>query len=321
MDRNTNQPSRLPPLNALRAFEVAARHLSFATAAKELHVTPAAISHQIKGLEEHVGHLLFRRLKRGLELTRAGQALLPKLSEGFGRLGDAVEELRGIEEEGTLSVSAATSLASRWLTPRLHRFVSAHPDLDVRIHASTRLIDPKKGDPEGGDGDPGSPLEDADVAIRFGTGNYPGYRVDKLMAVAVTPMCSPRLLEGKRALRAPADLAQQVLIHDNVTFDDGSALWPTWLAAAGLPGLDASHGLRFSHAMLALEAAADGMGVALSMPVLAGADLASGRLVAPFSLSLPLKFAYYIVSAADTAERADVIAVRDWLLAEAKRIG
>jgi LysR family glycine cleavage system transcriptional activator len=319
MDRKTNQILRLPPLNALRAFEVAARHLSFAMAAKELHVTPAAISHQVKGLEEHLGHRLFRRLKRGLELTRPGQILLPKLSEGFARLGDAIEEMRDLDEEGSLAVSAATSLASRWLTPRLHRFVSAHPDLDVRIHASTRLIDPKKGDPAGGDGDPASPLEDADVAIRFGTGDYPGYRVDKLMTVAVTPMCSPRLLEGRRALRLPADLAQQVLIHDNVTYDDGSALWPTWLAAAGMPGLDSSHGLRFSHAMLALEAAADGMGVALSMPVLAGADLASGRLVAPFALSVPLKFAYYIVSAADTAERADVVAFRDWLLAEAKR--
>ncbi len=137
-----NGPLRLPPLNALRAYEVAARHLSFALAAKELHVTPAAISHQIKGLEEHLGQHLFRRLKRGLELTRAGQVLLPKLSEGFARLGAAVEELRSIEEEGSLAVSAATSFATRWLAPRLHRFVRAHPDLDVRIHASTRLIDP-----------------------------------------------------------------------------------------------------------------------------------------------------------------------------------
>jgi LysR family glycine cleavage system transcriptional activator len=303
----------------LRAFEAAARHLSFAMAAKELHVTPAAISHQVKGLEEHLSHRLFRRLKRGLELTRAGQILLPKLSEGFTRLGDAIEEMRGLDEEGALSVSAATSFTSRWLTPRLHRFVGAHPDLDVRVHASTRLIDPKKGDPAGGDGDPSAPLENADVAVRFGSGAYPGFRVDKLTNVTVTPMCSPKLLQGKRALRVPADLAQQVLIHDNVTYDDGGALWPAWLKAAGVEGMGTAHGLRFSHAMLALEAAADGMGVALSMPLLAGADLASGRLVAPFALALPLKFAYYIVSNADTAERADVAAFRDWLLAEAKK--
>src|SRR5262245_23130885 len=301
MDRKTSPkgPVRLPPLNALRAFESAARLLSFAAAARELHVTPAAISHQIKGLEDQLERPLFRRLKRGLELTRAGQVLLPKLTEGFERMGDAIEQLRLLDDEGVLSVSAATSLASRWLTPRLHRFVSAHPELDVRINASTRLIDPKQGDPAGGDGDPSSPMENADVAIRFGTGDYPGYRVDKLLAVTAIPMCSPKLLQGKNALRTPADLVNHLLIHDNVTNDDGGPLWEAWLNAAKVEGVDISHGLRFSHALLALEAAADGMGVALSMPVLAEADLASGRLVAPFKLALPLKFAYYIVSPPD----------------------
>ena len=309
---------RLPPLNALRAFEAAARHLSFAMAARELHVTPAAISHQIKGLEEHLDKRLFRRLKRGLELTRAGQVLLPKLSEGFGRLGDAVEELRSIDEEGTLAVSAATSFATRWLAPRLHRFVSAHPDLDVRINASTRLIDPNSEQMTHMDALTGSPVEDADIAVRFGTGDYPGFRVERLMQVAVTPMCSPRLLEVQ-PLRNPADLRNHVLIHDNVRADEGQSLWNAWFEAAGLPEMDTSHGLRFSHAMLALEAAADGMGVTLGMPVLAGSDLASGRLVAPLALSLPLKFAYYIVSGVDTAERDDVVAFRNWLLAEASR--
>lgn len=310
---------RLPPLNALRAFETAARHLSFAMAAKELHVTPAAISHQVKGLENYFGQRLFRRLKRGLELTRAGQVLLPKLSEGFVRLGDAVAELRSIAEEGTLAVSAAPSFATRWLAPRLHRFVAGNPDLDVRINASTRLIDPSKDPAVSGDTVVGSPVEDADIVVRFGTGDYPGFRVDKLLNVAVTPMCSPRLLNNGPPLRVPADLKQHVLIHDNVLYDDGRSLWDAWFEAAGLPDMDTSHGLRFSHALLALEAAADGMGVAMGMPVLAGSDLASGRLVAPLPLSLPLKFAYYIVSGSDTAERADVVAFRDWLFAEAKK--
>jgi len=322
MDRKPNQSSlpglRLPPLNALRAFETAARHLSFAMAAKELHVTPAAISHQVKGLEDYFGQRLFRRLKRGLELTRAGQVLLPKLSEGFGRLGDAVAEMRSIEE-GTLAVSAAPSFATRWLAPRLHRFVSAHPELDVRINASTRLIDPNKDPETSGDTVVGSPVEDADIVVRFGTGDYPGFRVDRLLSVAVTPLCSPRLLKGGHALRVPADLKHQVLIHDNVRYDDGRSLWDAWFEAAGLQDMDTSHGLRFSHALLALEAAADGMGVTMGMPVLAGTDLASGRLIAPLPLSLPLKFAYYIVSGADTAERADVVAFRDWLFAEAKK--
>ena len=321
MDRKTNQEAgaRLPPLNALRAFEAAGRRLSFAMAAKELHVTPAAISHQLKGLEDYLGQRLFRRLKRGLELTRAGQVLLPKLSEGFERLADAVEDMRSIEEEGTLAVSAATSFATRWLAPRLHRFVSAHPDLDVRINASTRLIDPSKDELASGDAAAGSPVEDADIVVRFGTGDYPGFRVDKLLSVAVTPMCSPRLLKSGLPLKTPADLKQHVLIHDNVRYDDGGPLWDAWFEAAGLPKMATSHGLRFSHALLALEAAADGMGVAMGMPVLAGSDLASGRLVAPLPLSLPLKFGYFIVSGADTAERADVIAFRDWLFEEAAR--
>jgi LysR family glycine cleavage system transcriptional activator len=314
---------RLPPLNALRAFVAAASHLSFATAARELHVTPAAISHQIKGLEEHLGLRLFRRLTRGLELTRAGQALFPKLREGFGRLSEALDEMRAIEEPGTLAVSAATSFATRWLAPRLHRFVAAHPELDVTINASTRLIDPKKDDFASGDALSGSPMEDADIVVRFGTGAYPGFRVDKLLPVSVTPMCSPRLAEGKNPgshpLRVPADLRHHVLIHDNVSFDDGGPLWDAWLAKAGIDGFDTSRGLRFSHAMLALEAAAEGMGVALGMPVLAGPDLAAGRLVAPLKLSLPLKFAYYIVSDESAAERSDVAAFRNWLLAEAAR--
>lgn len=310
---------RLPPLNALRAFEAAARHLSFAMAAKELHVTPAAVSHQVKGLEEHLRQRLFRRLARGLELTRAGRAFLPKLREGFERFGEALDELRAIQDSGTLAVSAAPSLATRWLAPRLHRFVGAHPELDVRINASTRLIDPNSNPETPVDALAGSPVEDADIVVRFGTGDYPGFRVDRLLLVAVTPMCSPRLLDGGHPLRAAADLKQQVLIHDNVRYDDGRPLWDAWFESAGMPGTDTSHGLRFSHAMLALEAAADGMGVALGMPVLAGSDLASGRLVAPLALSLPLKYAYYIVSGADTAERSDVAAFRNWLLAEAAR--
>lgn len=310
---------RLPPLNALRAFEAAARHLSFSMAARELHVTPAAISHQVKGLEGDLGQRLFRRLKRGLELTRAGQALHPGLREGFQRLGAAIDELRTSNETGALSVSAATSFATRWLAPRLHRFVAAHPELDVRINASMRLVDASSGELGPGDTVAGSPMEDADIVVRFGTGDYPGYRIDKLLSVAVTPMCSPRLLEGGHALRDAADLKRQVLIHDNLLFDDGRSLWDAWFEAAGLPGTDTSHGLRFSHSMLALEAAADGIGVALGMPVLAGSDLASGRLIAPLALALPLKSAYYVVSVADADESSDVAAFRNWLLAEALR--
>ncbi len=309
----------MPPLNALRAFEAAARHLSFALAARELHVTPAAVSHQVKGLEQNLGVPLFRRLARGLELTRAGQACLPGLRDGFDRLAAAVEQVRALGETRTLAVSAAPSFATRWLAPRLHRFVGAHPDLDVRINASAQLIDPSKGDVRHDGEAGGSMMEDADIAIRFGTGEYPGFRVDKLLPAAVTPMCSPQLLEGERPLREPADLKHHVLIHDNVSSDDGRALWQVWLEAAGVEDVDVSHGLRFNHAMMALEAAADGLGVALGMPVLAAADLAAGRLVRPFKLVLPLKFGYHAVSAAEASQRPDIAAFREWLLAEARR--
>lgn len=307
----------LPPLNSLRVFEAAARHLSFAPAARELHVTPAAVSHQVKGLEERLGVRLFRRLARGLQLTRAGQAGLPALREGFERLAEAVEQIRMHEESRTLAVSAAPSFATKWLAPKLHRFVRAHPDLDVRISASTRLIDPARDALATGEEQNGSPIGDADIAIRFGTGDYPGFRVETLLAAAVTPMCSPSLLAGEHPLREPEDLRHHVLIYDNVFYDDGRSLWDAWLEAAGIQGVDTSHGLCFNHAMLALDAAADGLGVTLGMPVLAAADLAAGRLVNPLARTLPLKFAYYIVCGEDTCERDDVVAFRNWLLEEA----
>lgn len=310
---------RLPPLNALRAFEAAARYLSFVQAAKELHVTPAAISHQVKGLEEDLAVKLFRRQASGLELTTAGRVCLPKLREGFDRLAEAVAQIRASDAPGTLAVSAAPTFATKWLAPRLHRFVAAHPSLDVRINASTRLIDATRNNAASGEAQPGSPMEDADIAIRFGTGLYPEYRVEKLFAVSVTPMCSQRLLAGERALREPADLRQHVLIHDNIQSDDARPLWQVWLDAAGVEGMDITHGLRFNHAVLALEAAADGLGVALGMPQIAALDLASGRLVAPFALRLPIASAYYLVCASERCERSDVAAFRDWIMQEAGR--
>ena len=309
----------MPTLNALRAFEVAARHLSFVQAAKELHVTPAAISHQVKGLEEDLAVKLFRRQASGLELTSAGRMCLPKLSEGFERLAEAVEKIRASNAPGTLSVSSAPTFASKWLAPRLHRFVAAFPELDVRINASTRLIDAKKDEGSSGEAQSGWPVENADVAIRFGSGRYPEFRVDKLFPVSVTPMCSPRLLAGELPLREPADLRHHVLIHDNIGSDDGRPMWQVWLEAAGVEGVDITHGLRFNHAVLALEAAADGLGVALGMPQIAAFDLASGRLVAPFALRLPITAAYYLVCAGDRCDRSDVVAFRDWILQEAGR--
>jgi LysR family transcriptional regulator, glycine cleavage system transcriptional activator len=295
---------KLPPLNALRAFEAAARHLSFALAARELHVTPAAVSHQIKGLEDNLGVELFLRRNRGLELTVAARACLPRLTEGFDRIAEAVERLRAEGEPGSLSVSAAPSFATKWLAPRLYRFAAAHPELDVRINASTRLVDLGRDDPAAAGEQ--STLDESVVGIRFGSGSYPGYRVDKLFAVSVTPVCSPKL-----RLTRPEDLHRQVLIHDNI------CPWDAWLEAAGVHGVDTARGMRFNHSALALEAAADGLGVALGIPALAATDIAAGRLERPLGLVLPLTLAYYLVCAERDFRRPDVAAFRGWILEEA----
>jgi LysR family transcriptional regulator, glycine cleavage system transcriptional activator len=312
---------RLPPLNALRAFEAAARHLSFKKAAEELHVTPAAISHQVKALEDYLGVRLFRRLTRALELTQAAQACLPKLREGFDSLAQAMEPLRAEHIAGTLTVGAAPAFAAKWLVPRLHRFAAAHPEIELRISASLELIDVLRRDarPSAATAEP-PPQNVYDLTIRFGRGRYPGYRVDKLCSTLVTPLCSPKLLGDGHRLKQPEELRHHTLLHDDTVYlDEGQPDWAVWLKAAGVEGVDVMRGPRFSHAALTIDAAADGLGVALSLPKLAASELAAGRLVKPFKLSLPSKFCYYLVREEVAAERPRMAAFRNWLLEEARR--
>ncbi len=312
--------SRLPPLNALKAFEAAARHLSVKKAAIELNVTPAAVSHQIRTLEEYLNIQLFHRYNRALELTDAARASLPKMREGFDCLAQAVERLRAHQSPGMLTVSAAPSFAARWLMPRLHRFLVAHPEIDVRLSARMRRVSVDgKGDVaeratlEGW-------LDDSDVAIIYGRGHYPGLRVNKLFDLTITPVCSPKLLEGEHALKTPADLKHHMLVHDDTgDLYDGESFWDVWLKAANVSGLDTKHGPRFSHAVLAFEAALDGVGVLASMPVLANEDIAAGRLVTPFELRVPLASAYYLVCEENIATRPAVAAFNSWLIGEAAR--
>lgn len=314
-------PARLPPLNALKAFEAAARHLSVKKAAAELSVTPAAVSHQIKALEEYLGVQLFHRQSRALELTEAARACLPKLREGFDNLAQAVERLRAHQGGGMLMVSAAPSFAARWLMPRLHRFLELHPEIDVRI--SARLRQPSQG------GKAATAerltlddwLADSDVAILYGHGDYPGFRVDKLIPLDITPICSPRLVtHPQHPLRSPDDLRHHLLLHDDTgELYDGVPFWEVWLKAAGLDDIDLRRGPHFSHAVLAFEAAGEGHGVVATMPVLAEADLHSARLVTPFALRVPLESAYYLVCSEAAAARPGVAAFREWLLAEAAR--
>jgi LysR family glycine cleavage system transcriptional activator len=314
--------ARLPPLNALKAFEAAGRLLSVKKAAAELNVTPAAVSHQIKLLENSLGVKLFLRRNRALELTEAARVCLPKLREGFDSLAQAVDRVRAHKGGGMLTVSAAPSFAARWLMPRLHRFLESHPEIDVRV--SARLRQAAEGGRRGIAAERVTVdtwLADSDVAILYGRGDYPGFRVDKLFTLTITPICSPRLLtDPEHPLLRPADLRHQLLLHDDTgDLYDGVSFWEVWLKAAGVQDVDLSHGAHFSHAVLAFEAAAEGHGVVATMPLLAESDLHAARLVTPFALRAPLESSYYLVCAESAAARKDVADFRKWLLAEAAK--
>jgi LysR family transcriptional regulator, glycine cleavage system transcriptional activator len=296
--------SHLPPLSALRAFEAAARHMSFSKAATELHVTPAAISHQIHALEEDLGIRLFHRMNRSIELTASAKVLLPGLTEAFAGIQSSVRRLRAHNDTGTLTVTASPSFAAKWLVLRLHRFQEQCPEVDVRISATDEVVDLTKGD--------------FDIAVRYGAGQYPGLDVELLFTDEVFPACSPQLLTTGAPLRTPDDLSLHNLIHDQaVERDPIVPTWPMWLKAAGVKNVPAAAGLSFNNMHLALDAAIAGHGVALAHSAIAAADLAAGRLVRLFTLALPDQFAYYIVTAPGALERPKVRAFRDWLRCEA----
>lgn len=294
----------LPPLNAIKAFEAAGRHLSFTRAAAELNVTPAAVSHQVRALEQLLGIPLFRRLTRTLLLTDAGQAALPILSQGFDQLARGVELMRDHAGSGVLTISVSPSFGAMWLVPRLERFRSRHPDIELRIDGTDRRVDLARGE--------------ADVALRYGPGGYRDVQVDRLFGQVNTPVCSPGLTAGKHALRRPEDLRHHTLLH--IDWKDAEASWRMWLLAAGLSDIDPTRGPRFTMESMAVQAALDGHGVALIGDKLVADHLAAGRLVHPFGpgLGTPLTFAYYLLSPRDGAGRPNVAAFRTWLLEEAR---
>lgn len=290
---------RLPPLNALRAFEAAARHLSFTKAADELHVTQAAVSHQIKGLEEWLGMPLFRRANRSLVLTEAGQAYLPSVRDAFETLAQATERLFRQDQTGSLTISTMPSFAARWLVLRLGRFQAAHPELDVLLQSTSDLTDFTR--------------QDVDIAIRLGTGRWPALRVEKLMSEDIFPVASPELIAGPRPLREPNDLRHHTLLHDDYQLN-----WGSWFAVAGVTGIDVSRGPRFTDSGQMLQAAANGLGVALARGVLVGDDLARGRLVRLFDVRMSGDLAYYVAAPPHYFARPKVKAFRDWIFAEAE---
>jgi LysR family transcriptional regulator, glycine cleavage system transcriptional activator len=307
---------RLPPLNALRAFEAAARHLSFTRAAQELHVTAGAVSHQVKTLEEYLGVQLFHRSAQALYLTPAAAACLPELQDGFRTLTNAVSRLTGKMGGLALTVNVAPAFAGRWLIPRLQRFTDAYPEIDLRISAELALVDVRRQD-SAPPTDSFSPDHHSDLTIRFGSGEYPGHDADLLCASTVTALCAPQLIDSGQGLHSMKDLAHQTLLHDDtVYFDSAQPDWAYYLKSAGVNGIDVSRGPRFNNAILAISAATDGLGVALSMTTLAESELASRRLVMPFAFRLPARYNYFLVRPLSVPLRAPAALFRDWLLKE-----
>jgi LysR family transcriptional regulator, glycine cleavage system transcriptional activator len=307
---------RLPPLNALRVFEAAARHLSFKEAAAELHITQAAVSHQIKSLEEYLGVELFRRAGRGVQLSEAAKACLPKLREGFEALATAVEMIRERGGEAELIITAPPVFTARWLMPRLADFAKKEPKIDVRVVANSRMVDSGALDSPIIIGTLDLRSDASGVEIHLGQGEYPGYRADRLFNVRMVLVASPELLAGDPPLREPADLARHVLLHDDAMeiVAHGNA-WQKWLERAGVADrVDGSRGPRFSSNILSLEAASQKLGVALALRPLIDADVASGRLRTPFDIEVNPRSAYYLVCPEVIAERPAVKAFRSWLL-------
>ncbi|MGI2259830.1 transcriptional regulator GcvA [Shewanella sp. GXUN23E] len=286
---------RLPPLNAVKAFEAAARHLSFTRAAEELFVTQAAVSHQIKALEEFLGLKLFRRKNRSLLLTEEGQSYFLDIKDIFVQLGEATDRLLARGAIGSLTVAMSPSFAIQWLVPRLAKFSEKNPDIDVRIKAV--------------DSDSASLTDDVDVAIYYGQGNWPGVRADKLRNEVLIPVCSPLLLNGPKPLEKPADLKFHTLLHDSSRQD-----WQAWFRQCGVTDVNVNQGPIFSHSSLVLQAAAHGQGVALGYSVLARPDIKAGRLVCPFQEVLVSKDAYYLVCQQSHAEQGKIAAFREWML-------
>ncbi|WP_204115696.1 transcriptional regulator GcvA [Shimia biformata] len=295
-------PDRLPPLTALRAFEAAARHLSFAQAAAELHVTPAALSFQIKSLEEHLGQPLFHRLNRAVTLTEAGRTLAPGTSEGFDALTAAWRKTLRLQDDNSLTVTAGPAFTAKWLAPRLFEFARQYPDIDLRFSATLRIVDLER--------------DEVDVAIRFGLGSDPGLYAMPLRKEWFVPVMTADLAEQFQTVES---LQQAPLIFDDsVHFLRPRCDWPTWFRAMGLD-FTPEHGARFSQADHAVDAAIAGVGVVLGRRSMVIKDLAEGKLVAPFKTAIQTKAQFRFLTLKGAEDRPQIRAFREWILAEIEK--
>ncbi|MDB5607134.1 MAG: transcriptional regulator, LysR family [Bradyrhizobium sp.] len=294
-------------LNGLRAFEAAARHLSYVAAADELNVTPAAVGHLVRGLEETLGVELFHRSQAGpsrLLLTEVAQAALPDLEIGFDRLSTAVERMRAGCSRVAMAVTVPPAFADKWLLPRVERFRVRAPDYDLRIDTSGRLVD--------------FTAERIDVGIRYGGGRWPGLEATFLLRDAFFPVCSPALLMGEHPIKSASDLKHHALIHDmSMSFESSFPTWRVWLRNAGFADFDCDRGLQINDSAAAFQAAIAGNGVALGRTTLVARDLTEGRLVRPFGDALPCELSYYIVHKEENRAKPAIAAFKEWLLAEA----
>ena len=297
---------RLPSIDSLYVFAVAARHLSFTAAAAELHRTQSAVSHRVKALEAEIGAQLFERGARGLELTAAGRALARQVDQAISDISRTLAELSRAAEPRKLRITLLPSVASRWLMPRLPGFFEQHPDIEVQVIADARVLDLR--------------AEQIDLAIRFGHGRYRGHVATLLMGDRVLPVCAPQLLSGRAAITTINALLGLPLLHDSGAEGDGSLSdWHAWLDELGWPDLPPRAGQRFSHAGLAIEAAVLGMGVALGRLSLVTDYLANGALTCPLALSTATAFSYHLVALPQVAGLPEVMLFSDWLRAEARQ--
>ncbi len=288
----------MPPLTALRAFEMTARRRSVRLAAEALNVTPSAVSHQLRALEAALGVTLLRHVNRQLVLTEAGQILLPGIHDGFARIEAALAGLDAHSRTGALTVSMLSTFAAQWFIPRLPRFQKAHPEVEVHVSTGMRYVDLLR--------------DGIDAAIRYGDGQWPGLRCERLMGETMLPVCSPALLRNGPPLDRPADLARHTLLLSEARPDD----WRFWLADAGVPDLQSAHNMVFETTAFALEAALTGAGIAIVARELVAEALAQGRLIAPFDRIYVRPGAYFLVCAEARADEPKIAALRDWLMAE-----
>lgn len=289
---------RLPPLNALKAFEAAARHESFTRAAEELCVTQGAVSHQVKALEAELGVKLFNREHQRLLITSAGRDYLTVIRDALDRIAMGTERLVQRQSSGMLTVSTSPDFAAKWLVHRLSRFAEVHPEIDLRVSANLQHVDFAR--------------EDVDLAVRHGEGNWAGLEQTRLCSEELFAVCSPKLLSMRGGLHKPADVLKFPLLH----LDDRKD-WARWLERAGVRDVEVAQGVVLNRASMLIDAAVDGQGIALARTALAAWDLINGRLAKPFAAAFRLTKSYWIVSPKATSTLPKIRLFREWLLSEA----